>query len=61
MASPDRRQMTLVLLLLAALCVVVPGVLRVTEMALRELRFMWWLLLLLGGVIWLLWRAGRKP
>ena len=60
MPSPDRRQVALVLVLLAALCVVVPGVLRVTEMALRELRFMWWLLLLLGGVIWLLWRAGRK-
>ncbi|MFA5057716.1 MAG: hypothetical protein WC485_06350 [Opitutaceae bacterium] len=60
MPSPDRRQVALVLVLLAALCVVVPGGLRATEMALRELRFMWWLLLLLGGVIWLLWRAGRK-
>ena len=46
--------------LLVALGVFIPGVLYFTELALRELRFMWWLILLLGGVIWLLTRLKRK-
>ena len=56
----SRLQVTLVIVLLIALAVFVPGFLYFTELALRELRFMWWLLLLLGGAIWLLTRLGRK-
>ena len=56
----SRLQVTLVIVLLIALAVFVPGFLYFTELALRELRFMWWLILLLGGAIWLLTRLGRK-
>jgi hypothetical protein len=60
MPARPRLQLTLVFVLLVALCVFIPGVLYFTELALRELRFMWWLILLLGGVIWLLARLKRK-
>ena len=56
----SRLQVTLVIVLLIALGVFVPGFLYFTELALRELRFMWWLILLLGGAIWLLTRLGPK-
>ena len=60
MPSRPRLPVTLAIILVVALCVVVPGVLYFTELALRELRLMWWLILLLGGVIWLLTRLERK-
>lgn len=59
-APRHRLQIMLVIVLLIALGVFVPGLLYFTELALRELRFMWWLILLLGGAIWLLARLGRK-
>jgi hypothetical protein len=60
MPSRSRLPLTLAIALVVALCVFVPGALYFTELALRELRIMWWLILLLGGVIWLLTRLERK-
>jgi hypothetical protein len=60
MSSRPRLTATLALALLVALCVFVPSVLYFTELALRELRIMWWLILLLGAIIWLLMRLERK-
>jgi hypothetical protein len=60
MPSRPRLPVTLAIVLLVALCVFVPSVLYFTELALRELRLMWWLILLLGGAIWLLTRLERK-
>lgn len=60
MPSRHRLQVTLAIVLLVALCVFVPATLYFTEMALRQLRFMWWFILLLGGLLWLLTRTGRK-
>lgn len=31
------------------------------EMAARELRYFWWLILLVALAIWLIWGIGRKP
>ncbi len=31
------------------------------EMAARELRYFWWLILLVALAIWLIWGVGRKP
>jgi len=31
------------------------------EMAARELRYFWWLVLLVALAIWLIWGLGRKP
>ncbi|HYP16015.1 MAG TPA: hypothetical protein VEQ65_02290 [Opitutus sp.] len=37
-----------------------PRVLALVELAARELRYLWWLLLLLGLGIWLAFFLGRK-
>lgn len=31
------------------------------EMAARELRYFWWLVLLVALAVWLIWGVGRKP
>ena len=31
------------------------------EMAARELRYFWWLILLVALAIWLIWGVGRRP
>jgi len=52
------------LLILVAVIVVLawifPPVLRFVEMAARELRYFWWLILLLALAGWLIWGVGRK-
>jgi len=60
---PSRRRLPiiLVIVLLVALGVFVPSALYFTELALRQLRFLWWLILLLGVALWLLTRRdGNK-
>lgn len=59
---PVRRRLVvaLAILLLIALGVLVPGLLYAAETALRGLRILWWLLLLLGALVWLLARPGRR-
>ena len=53
-----------------ALCLVALGLLliwifpratRFAEMAARELRYLWWLTLMIGVGAWLIWGYGRKP
>ena len=60
MPPRSRLQFTLVLVLLVALCLFVPSVLYFAEVALRELRVIWWLLLVIGGLAWLLALGRRK-
>ena len=31
------------------------------EMAARELRYLWWIILLVALAVWLIWGVGRKP
>ena len=51
----------LVLLMAAtALILLFPPVLGFVEMAARELRYLWWLVLLLALAVWLIWGVGRK-
>lgn len=45
----------------AALFLLFPRALAFTEMAARELRYLWWLILLAGLGVWLLWGFRRKP
>ncbi len=47
-----------VLVLLAALF---KPVLAFVEMAALELRYFWWLILLVALAVWLIWGVGRKP
>jgi hypothetical protein len=42
------------------LAMIFPAVLAFVEMAARELRYLWWLVLLVALGIWLVWGVGRK-
>lgn len=53
-----------------ALCLVALGLILIwifpraaglAEMAARELRYLWWLTLMIGVGAWLIWGYGRKP
>jgi len=37
-----------------------PPALKFVELAARELRYLWWLVLLLALALWLIWGLGRK-
>lgn len=43
------------------LCLIFQVVLGFVEMAAREVRYLWWVILLLALAIWLIWGLGRKP
>jgi hypothetical protein len=43
------------------LFVIFPGALRFVEMAARELRYLWWLILLVALAVWLIWGFKKKP
>ncbi len=38
-----------------------PSAVGFVEMAARELRYLWWLVLLLALAGWLIWGVGRRP
>jgi hypothetical protein len=62
--TPRRRAVLQFAVLIAVAIVLVllfPPVFRFVEMAARELRYMWWLVLLLALACWLIWGVGRKP
>ena len=46
---------------LAGLVLLFPPALAFVEMAARELRYFWWLILLVALAVWLIWGIGRKP
>jgi len=46
---------------LVLLAVLFKPVLAFVEMAALELRYFWWLILLVALAIWLIWGVGRKP
>ena len=49
------------LLFILALALVFAPVMKFVEMAARELRYFWWLVLLVAFAGWLIWGLGRKP
>jgi hypothetical protein len=48
-------------LLQFSLLILFPRALAFVEMAARELRYFWWLILLVALAIWLIWASRRKP
>ena len=46
---------------IVVLCLIFPAVLAFVEMAAREVRYLWWVILLLALATWLIWGLGRKP
>ena len=62
--SPRTRAGLQICVLLAVVIVLVmlfPRAYSFVEMAARELRYFWWLILLVALAIWLIWGIGRKP
>ena len=45
----------------AVLFLTFPATFRFVVMAARELRYLWWLILLLALGGWLIWGVGRRP
>jgi len=43
------------------LFLIFPRVFAFTEMAARELRYFWWLILLLALAVWLIWGFKKRP
>lgn len=54
-------QIGVLLGVLLALVLLFPRAYAFVEMAARELRYFWWLILLVAMGIWLVWGIGRKP
>ncbi len=62
--SPRARavsQLAVLLAVVIALVLLFPRAYAFVEMAARELRYFWWLVLLVALAIWLIWGIGRKP
>ena len=54
-------QLAVLVTVIVVLCLLFPPVLGFVELAARELRYLWWLILILALAIWLIWGASRKP
>jgi hypothetical protein len=62
--NPRLRALLQLLVLLAVvglLFLIFPAAFRFVEMGARELRYLWWLVLLVALAVWLIWGAGRRP
>lgn len=46
---------------LVVLALLFKPVLAFVEMAALELRYFWWLILLVALAVWLIWGVGKKP
>jgi hypothetical protein len=53
-------RLSIVGLVILALCVIFPRALAFAEMAAREIRYLWWLILLLVFGGWLIWLSNKK-
>lgn len=53
-------QLLVLIGIVALLFLIFPRTLAFVEMAARELRYLWWLVLLIALGGWLLWSAGRR-
>ena len=62
--TPRKRaflQFGTLLLLAIVLVLLFPPAAAFVELAARELRYLWWLILLVALGIWLVWGIGRRP
>jgi predicted membrane protein len=64
MMNPRARaalQVAVLVAVLVALVMLFPRAYAFAEMAARELRYFWWVILLVALAIWLIWGIGRRP
>ena len=62
--NPRHRAFFAIFVLLVAaflLFLLFPPALAFAELAAREIRYLWWLILLVALAVWLIWGANRKP
>ena len=62
--SPRTRAIAQFFVLLGVvglLLLLFPAAFKFVEMAARELRYLWWLILLVALGVWLVWGVGRRP
>jgi hypothetical protein len=62
--SPRLRAFVSMAALFGVLLVLVftfPRALAFAELAARELRYLWWLILIVALSVWLIWGVGRRP
>lgn len=57
---PVFAQWLMVVAVLLGLFLIFPSALAFVEMAARELRYLWWLILLVALAVWLIWAGKRK-
>jgi hypothetical protein len=62
MNRPSRSTIALIsaLVVIGALCLIFPRVLAFVELAARELRYFWWLVLMLALGVWLTFFFGKS-
>ncbi len=54
-------QLIILLVVIAVLIIAFPAAQEFVELAARELRVFWWLILLVALAGWLIWGTSRKP
>lgn len=54
-------QIGLLVVVILVLFLVFPRAFAFVEMAARELRYLWWLILLVALATWLIWGIRKKP
>jgi hypothetical protein len=54
-------QIGILLVVVLSLVLVFPRAFGFAEMAARELRYFWWLVLIVALALWLIFGLGRKP
>jgi hypothetical protein len=54
-------QLLVLVSFIALLFFLFPRAFAFVEVASRELRYLWWLILLVALAGWLIWSAGRRP
>ena len=54
-------QVLVLLAVVGALLLLFPRAYGFLELAARELRYFWWLILLVALAVWLIWGIRRKP
>ena len=54
-------QIGLLVVVILVLFLVFPKAFAFVEMAARELRYLWWLILLVALAAWLIWGLRKKP
>ena len=62
--TPRRRatvQFSVLVAVIVLLFLLFPAAFAFAELAARELRYLWWMVLLVALAIWLIWGASRRP